>query len=53
MTVFERIENLRKSTGISQGKLKKNLVFPMVPSQNGNTAPLNMTVYKKSLIILG
>ena len=27
MTVFERIENLRKSTGISQGKLEKELGF--------------------------
>ena len=27
MTVFERIEELRKSTGISQGKLEKELGF--------------------------
>ncbi|OUP80885.1 UNVERIFIED_ORG: transcriptional regulator [Lacrimispora saccharolytica] len=27
MTVFERIEKLRKSTGISQGKLEKELGF--------------------------
>lgn len=27
MTVFERIENLRKSKGISQGKLEKELGF--------------------------
>ena len=27
MTVFERIEDLRKSTGISQGKLEKELGF--------------------------
>ena len=27
MTVFERIENLRKNKGISQGKLEKELGF--------------------------
>lgn len=27
MTVFERIENLRKNSGISQGKLEKELGF--------------------------
>lgn len=41
MTLYERIESLRKSKKILKEILKKSLAFPMVLYQNGKTVHLH------------